>query len=141
MTISDSTLYVDIFADIRAVLVAAAITTTNSQTSATKLASVSGNFNDDDLPKPLVIINGSEKDMARFKFGKARGREFVNVTIDCYYKGSLGIGQMASQVEAAMLDNSWDGMDIIAVSSTDGFLEVNEAKYHIKSITFTFDRE
>ena len=141
MTINDSTIYVDIFGEIRTILVAESVQVTNSTTGATKTASVKASFSDKDLPTPLVIVNGSEKDMAQFKFGGARGKELINVTVDCYYKTTLGVAQMASQVEDAMLNASWSGMDIVGVNSTDGFLEVNSTNYHIKSITFTFNRE
>jgi len=141
MTVSDSTVYIDIFTDIRSILVSANLATTNSSTGATSTATIAADYNDKAPNKTQVIINGADKDMSRFKFGKARGREFINVTIDCYDPKTLGVAQLASQVEEAILSASWPGMSIVAVSSNQGFLTVNDTRYHIKSLTFTFDRE
>jgi len=135
MTISDSTLNSDVWTTIRTLLVAAAPTAEGT------LASVKASYNDEDVAKPIIIVYPAETSENEYKFGSSYGKRFINVTVECYYKNTLGIDQLADTVEDTIRNATIAGMELVAVSSDYAFVNPNESKFHLKSITFTFDRE
>lgn len=141
MTISDSTLNSDIFTDVRTELVAANLAVTNETDSNTATATIGAQYKDSKTARPQVVIMPAETSESDFKFGSVYGKRFVNVTIECYYKSTLGVDQLADQVEEAIRRATFTGQELVAVSGDYAFNTVNDNKYHLKSITFTFDRE
>ena len=146
MAINDSTLDTDVWTTIRTILVAAALTTTNSSTSATTAATIDGVYNDKkSLHKPQVIINPIDIAENSFKFGGKYGMSDINVTIECYAETTRFTDQLAQQVKETIRDamdgNTIPGIDLIAISSDQAFVDPNQAKYQIKGLTFTFRRE
>ena len=136
MTISNSTLYTDLWTEVRTVLVAASLTAESTA------ASVSASYNDKKQTTPQVIIEQIEKSEGpRYKFGSNEGKKTVNVTITAYYKNTLGVDQLKQQIEVAMKANEFDDLILIGMSVDNAFINPNEAKYHSSSLTFTYDRE
>jgi hypothetical protein len=80
-------------------------------------------------------------DESGYKFGSGQGRKFMNITVECYSENTLGIDQLSSQVRDAISTASIDGMELVAVSSDYAFTNPDVNKFHLKTITFTFDRE
>lgn len=141
MTITDANIYTSVYSDIRTVLVAAAPYVINSSTGTTTAAGIEAEYNDKYTSKPQIIIESPIKTEDTFKFGTNEGKKFINISIDCFYKNSLGIDQLGEQVEAAIKNNNFSGMDLIGVASDYAFTNPNQTKYQMKGITFTFDRE
>ena len=139
--VSDSTLSTDVFTEIRNKIVAAAPYVTNSTTSSTSAASILAVHNDTKTTIPQIVINPIVYDEANWKFGGTEGKKFINVIIDCYYKNTLGIDQMSDQVLTALKVNDISGIDLVGVTGDYAFNVNNEAKFHLKSTTFTYDRE
>ena len=145
MSINDDTLSVDVFDTIRSVLVSASPVVTNTTTSNTKTASVLAQYNDKSPSAPQIIIIPADVSEDTFKFGGKQGKKFINVGIECYYTNSLGVNQLADQVKVAIKDACEDGtiigMDLVGLTENMAFVNPNEAKYHLKTLTITFDRE
>lgn len=80
-------------------------------------------------------------DEGEWKFGSYEGHKFLNVTVDCYDKRTAGIDELYDQVQYALKNNVISGVQLIAVASDVGFSSVNDNKYHVKTGTFTYDRE
>lgn len=141
MTISDSTLSTTFWTDTRAIIVAAAPYVTNSTTSGTTAASINAAYNDKTASRPQIIINPINYSEDTYKFGSNQGKKLINLTVDCYASNSLGMDQLADQVIDAMKGTDIDDAEIVAISTDVAFVNPNEAKFHLKSITFTYDRE
>jgi hypothetical protein len=141
MSISDSSLNVDVFNVVRTTIVGAKPIVTNSSTSATELASVRAAYNDTQPDKAQIIINPLSKDESSWKFGSSEGKKIINVTVDCFYRNTLGIDQLCDQVEYAIKTADISGIALIGVTTDYAFNMANDAKFHMKSITFSFDRE
>lgn len=144
MAISDSTLTVDVYGAVRTFLLATAPYVTNTTSATTTAAVVNAAYNDKQPQKPQLIINPATYTESNFKFDNSRighGRKFINVTVDCYAGTSLGTDQLHDQIRDALADYSFDGMELVALSSDQAFINPNLNKYHLKSIIFTFDRE
>jgi hypothetical protein len=142
MAISDTSLSVDVFNTVRSVLLNASITVTNgTATTDTSSAGLYASFNDKNASRPQVIINPIMVDEDSYKFGSTRGKKFINITIDCFYKNTLGIDQMHDQVVNALSSTSIDGIDLVGVTTDVDFDSPGDQKYHRKSGTFTFTRE
>ena len=148
MAISDDTLSSDVFTTIRAVIVASApkITYTDkASASKTKTASVYAQYNDKTPTSPQIIIIPADVSEDSWRFGGTEGKKLINVGIECYYKTTLGIDQLADTIEAAIktaVENSTiTGMDLVGVSENYAFVDPSQMKFHLKTLTFTFDRE
>jgi hypothetical protein len=141
MSISDATISVDVFSAVRAALVAAAIKVTDETGGATKTASIMPAYINDRKTTPQVVINPIAKSEEQYKFGKTTGRQFINVTVECFYTTSKGIEQMSDAVETAIKATTFDGMELVGITTDYGFVDPNYGHYHVKSLTFTFDRE
>lgn len=145
MSISDNTLSVDVWNTVRSVLVEASIKITNTTTAGTKTASVLASYNDKKPSVPQIIIQPIDSDESEYKFGSSNGRKFINVTIECYYQNTLGVDQLSDGSKAAIReaceDGTITGMDLVGVTETYAFTDPNQTKFHLKTVTFTFDRE
>ena len=135
MVIADSTIYTNVWDDVRTKLVAASITV--DSTSAT----IGANYNDKYNTRPQVIINPPNKNESMNKFG-TEGRKEITVTIDCYYKNSAGIDSLSNQIEVALKANDIAGIDLMELSSDTGIpLTPNTTKLHLKAISAVYLRE
>jgi hypothetical protein len=141
MTISDSTANVDVWNDVKTILVAANLKVTNTSTSATTAATVAATYTDRTPVRPMVVVSPVSSSEDSFKFSSNYGRRMFNITVECYAANTLGVDQLADGVEEAMRAATWDGMSIVGVTSDVAFVNPNEAKYHLKALTYTFDRE
>ncbi len=141
MTISDDTISVDVFSAVRTKIVAAAPYVTNSTTAATTAAGINATFNSKTPSRPQVVINPALIDEDSWKFGSFQGKKIINVVIECYYENTLGIDQMFDQIRAALDDNDLDGMDLVSISTDYGFNSPGDQRYHVKSGTFTYERQ
>ena len=135
MAISDSTLNSNVWTEVKNIIVAA------TPKVGTKVASVKASYNDESTSKPIIILYPAETSEDQYKFGSPYGKRFINVTVECIYKNTTGIDELADTVETAIRTATIDGMELVAVSSDYAFVNPNESKFHLKSITFTFDRE
>lgn len=134
MTISNSTFTSDIWTDVRTSLVAASITAEST------VASIVASFSDTSVTRPLVVIEPVTVDEAERKFG-GRGKRFANVVVECYYKNTSGLDEMFDKVVDTIENESFDDIELVATSSDYAFNLGNDQKFHMKSVTFTFDRE
>ena len=64
-----------------------------------------------------------------------------NVTIDCYYKNSRGTAELLGQVINTIKNTTYDGMDIVGLSTDTAFNLSQDNKWKMQSVTFVFDRE
>lgn len=141
MAIADSSINTDVWNSVRTVLVAAAPYITNSTTSATTAASINAAYNDKSQTKPQIVIYPINKDESLNKFGATSGKSLINIQVECYASNGLGCDQLADQVETSLKTTEIAGIQLIAVGSDISFVNPDEAKFHIKSLTFTYDRE
>jgi hypothetical protein len=141
MVIADATISQDVWSAVRTKVVAAAPYVSNSSTAATTAASINSVFNDKTAARPQIIINPALIDEGDWKFGGLQGKKVINVVIECYYSNTLGIDQLWDQVRAALDDNDLDGIDLVAITTDYGFSSPGEQKFHVKSGTFTYQRE
>lgn len=141
MSISDTTISVDVFSAVREALVASAIKITQENGGATKTASVTPTYLNDRKTVPQVVISPIVIDKRLDKFGGTKGRQFISVTVECVYTDTRGIEQMSDQVVASIEGVTFDGMELVGWTSDSSFVDPNFGQYHVKSITFTFDRE
>lgn len=141
MTISNATIGSDVYGEIRTILTSANLIVTNSTTSATTAASINATFNDKSPSKPEVVIIPVSKDESNYKFGSVRGKMFINVGIECYYKSTLGCDQLADQVEHALSTTNINGIELIASTRDYAFNTSNQSKWQAVTLNFTYDRE
>ena len=141
MSISDDTISVDVFNDVRTAIVSASPIVTNSTTSKTKTATVLAAYNDKATTTPQIVINPAAIDESEWRFGSFQGKKIINVSVECYYSNTLGVDQLSDTVMKAIRETAFDGMELIAVTSDYAFTNPNEMKFHLKTITFTFERE
>ena len=141
MAITDSTINSSVWTEVRSKIVAAAPYVTNSSTSATTAAAINAAYNDKIPTRPQIIIHPINMSEGEWKFGGNQGRKFIDIMVDCYYKNSLGIDQMADQVEDTLKTNEIAGIELVGITSDVAFDVSGENKYHLKSITFSYDRE
>lgn len=139
MTINDNTLSNDVFTAIRTIIVAAAPKVTTS--SGTKTASVLAAYNDKTNSVPQVIIYPVSYSEDNWKFSSSQGKKMINVLVECYYKTSLGVDQLQDIVTHAIKTTDISGMELVGVIVDTAFVNPNDQKYHMKGITFVFDRE
>jgi purine nucleoside permease len=135
--VSDSTLYTDVWTEIRTILVAAAPSVTSPSAAS---ASINASYNDKASTKPQIVIQPITKEENEWFFGSNQGSKILNVIIDCYGRNSLGADELQQQVEDALKTNAVDGIYLSGITSNYVFGEVNDCKYHLKSTTFTYGR-
>jgi hypothetical protein len=80
-------------------------------------------------------------DEAEWKFGGFQGKKVINVVVDCFGSSTLFVDQLWDQVRAALDDNDLSGIDLVAISTDYAFNSPGDQKYHLKSGTFTYERE
>lgn len=141
MAVSDSTLSVDIWNEVKSILVATAPYVSNSSTSATTAASINAAFNDRSGAKPQVVVYPITDSEDTWKFGSYEGRKMINVLVECYAQNSLGTDQLIDQVKSALKNNVIDGIELVGVTTDRAFNLANDSKWHMKSGSFTYDRE
>jgi hypothetical protein len=141
MTITSSSLNVDVWNSVKALIVASAPYITNSSTSATTAASIVAAYNDKNQTKPQIVIYPISKDEKLNKFGENYGKQLINIQVECYAGNGLGTDQLCDQVEESLRTTQIPGISLVAVGSDISFINPNEAKFHVKSLTFTYDRE
>ena len=139
--VSDNALNVSVWDAVRTALTASTIFVTNSTTNVTTRASIEAKYNDKAYT-PQVIISPAEYNENNYKFGSNIGKKDINVTIECYYKDTLGIEQMADQVDTLIKNSiSTLGMDLVGVTTSYAYAGVNDTKVNLLSLTYTFNRE
>jgi hypothetical protein len=142
--VNDATLSVDIFDAIRTKLVALAPYVSNLTLTTTTAATINAVYNDKQPSRPQVTINPASYTEDNWKFGSSQGRKLINVNIDCYAENTLGVDQLFDQIAAYLKDETTgaiSGLQLAAVASDYGFSSSGSNKYHVKSATFTYDRE
>lgn len=143
MSISDATISNDVFDVVRTTLVAANISVTEAGN--TRKSSVLAQYNDKKPTLPQIVITPIDISEDSYRFGGKYGKKFINVIVECYYPNTYGVDVMADATREAIItamDNgSITGMDLSAITESYGFINQDENKFHLKSITFTFIRE
>lgn len=138
MAISDSTLTADIFDSIRTKLVAANLAITDG---AVYPASIGASFNDKNPSRPQIIITPVTYDEGTYKFSSKQGKKSVNVVVEVFYSNTLGIDVLSDRVVDIIKDNDIDGLNLVGVASDYAFNSPGDNKWHLKTLTFGFDRE
>lgn len=140
MTISDATLGVDVFTTIRTALVDASIKITEDDGSK-KSASVLPAYSNTKATLPQIIVESPSKDESEYKFGSNTGRQFISVTVTCFYTTAKGCEQLRDAVNNTISNLSLNEMQLVGVTFDNAFSDPNDGSYHEKSATFTFDKE
>lgn len=141
MAITDSALTSSVWEAVKDELVSLAPFVTNSTTAETSAASIKAVYNDSNGSRPQIVIRPIGHQESGWKFGSYEGKKFITVDIDFYYQNTLGIEQMYDQVVAQLKTNPIDGIQLIAIASDYGFSTENSDKYHVKTLTLSYDRE
>ena len=141
MALTEQTLSVDFWTDVRTLLVAQNLKVTNSTTSATTAASIKSSYPDEATTRPIVIINPVSPNKTQDKFSDYNGANLINLSVECYYKNTLGTDQLRDQVTYALERNAIGGMEPNSIVSSPSFLEINGQKYHGTTVTAVYKRE
>jgi hypothetical protein len=139
-TITDGNLNVSLFNTIRTAIVSYEPKVTES-TNKYKKASIKAAYDDSKVTTPQVILTPLNITESDYKFGSQEGRKVINVIIECYYTNTLGIDQLSDDVTAAIKGINFGVLDLIGMSSDYAFVNPNEAKFHLKTLVFTFLKE
>jgi len=140
MVISNENLRVDTWTAVKTCLVAANLRITNLTTSVTTAASVVSKYNAQKTTTPQVAIEVPNKQESEFKFGEARGRMFINVTIEVFATKPEYISQLTDQIDTALSAYDFGNMDIVSITSDTAFIDPNLKDFHVSTIVVTFDK-
>jgi hypothetical protein len=139
--VEDKTLKVDIWSAIRSALVGK-VYVSNLATTTTTGASIVATYNDDYPTKPIVEIMPLRVEELFDEFNNIQGNKDIAVTINCYYKNSLGVDQMDDQITDILKTTKIDGISLRSIYSDYGIpLTPNDNKYHIKSLSISYNRK
>ena len=141
MAIADISINSDVWTTVRTIIVAAAPKITNGTATSTKTAGIYASYNDKTFKMPGIVINPASISESDYKFGSNVGKRFINVDIECYYKNTLGTDQLSDQIIHAVGAADISGMELVGFSNEQAFVDPNQAKFQLKTITFTFERE
>ena len=143
MAIADQTINSNVWTTVKTIILAAApkVSEVINGVSITKTASVSATYNDKDTKMPCIAINPASISESDYKFGQNTGKRFINVGVECYYPRTVGTDQLADQVIYAISQADISGMELVGFDSDQAFVDPNQAKFQLKTITFTFERE
>jgi hypothetical protein len=142
MSISDATLSSDVWTAVKTLLVSATPTVTLGGTSPTTYtATIAASYNDKAIATPTIVVNPIDIDEQVIKFGNTRGTQVITVTMDCYYKNTLGVDQLADQVINALATTAIEGLPLSGWTTTTAWVNPNEAKYQLKTVVAAFRRE
>jgi len=65
--------------------------------------------------------------------------------LECYYTTTLGVDQLADTIKAAIKtaceNQTISGMELVGISENYAFVNPGDMKFHLKTLTLTFDRE
>lgn len=139
MAITDSTIDTELFIAVRTILVSASLSTTSGTT--VTAAQIAASYNDKELSRPQVIIYPISDNEVKDKFGSNYGKRFLNIDIDCYANNTLKVDQLSQQIKSALSENVIDGVDLIGITTDYAFQQPGNNKYHLKNLTFTYQRE
>ena len=138
--ITNDNLNVSMFNAVRSAIVNSNPKVTES-TGKFRRASVKAVYDDAKVTTPQIIISPLSVLESEYTFGSNDGKKLINVSVDCYYNNTLGIDQLSDQVTKAVKDEDYEVLDLVGVSSDYAFVNPNEAKFHLKTVTFTFLKE
>lgn len=139
--VSDQTLKVDIWSAVRQALVGN-VFVTNLATSSTTLASVVASYNDEYPTRPIIEVMPVRVEESIDKFNHPQGSKDIFVSINCYYKNTLGVDQMDDMITDIIKTTKIEGISLRNISSDYGIpLVPNENKFHIKAISLSYNRE
>lgn len=139
--VSDQTLKVDIWTAVRSALVNK-VYVNNLTTTTTTLASVVSSYNDGYPSKPIIEVMPVKVDEVLDRFNSYQGSKDIFVSINCYYKTSLGVDQMDDRITDILKTTEIEGICLKGVSSDYGVpLTPNDNKYHIKTLSLSYSRE
>lgn len=140
--VNDQTLASDTWSGIKTLLVAANLaTTTGTSPTSVVSAPVVATFNDKIVPRTQVVVTPASISESEYKFGGSRGKRFINVSIECYGPSTLAVDQLQDQVVYALSENVIDGLQLVGYTSDYSYGGIGENKFHLKTITFNYDRE
>ena len=140
MVITDNNISTSVFNEIRTVLVAASLHTTNSTTSVETTASVLAAYNDQASNKTQVVIVPITKAEDTFFFSSTEGKKTINVMIECYANNTLGIDQLSDQVETALKVNSIVGINLEDINTDYTLTMENDQKFYRKTVIAVYGR-
>ena len=140
MAIADQTLSSDVWTAIKTALVAATIVVDG------KAATIQATYADvqdgnGSARKPFIIVHPINLDEVKNKFGSNQGRKNINVFIDCIYKNTLYMDELADKATYALSEANINGISLIGITSDYAFTDPANKKYHEKNITFSYLRE
>lgn len=141
MSISDSSLTVDVWTEIKNLIVSANPIITNSTTGTTTLASVRAAYNDEKNSRPQIVISPANPDKKNDKFGQTVSAKLINIMIDCYAANTLGADQLYDQVLYKIESTPISGIELVGITTDSPFNIAADSKYHVKSLILTYDRE
>ena len=134
MVITDITLNNSIWSAVKNRIVA-------GLTSDSITASVVPTYNDQTLSKPLVVVQPISKNKNTLKFGSTAGRYDVTVDMLIMSNNTLDVDTLSQAIENYLEADDIDGLSYLNHITSYSFSQVNDAPYHIKSISVSYVRE
>lgn len=141
MAITDATLDTSVWEEVRSLLVANAPYITNPSTSETTTANIRASFKDEKTARPQIVIHPINYDESGWTFNSREGKKMISVVIDCYGSASVYADQLYQQVAHILKHNDIAGIELVGVVNDVALNLSQNNKYHMKSGTFTYDRE
>ena len=143
MAIADSTLAQNTWTDVKATLVASSITTSilSGSTTTSVSANITGDFPDSTISKPQIVILPVFIDESDYKFGGSYGKRTINVVIEVYARRSKEVDELADKVRESLKGNALDGLNLMGISEDYAFTSPGDVKTHLKTLTFSYERE
>ena len=137
--VSDSSIATDVWSEIRSILVSSNLQVTTND--GVKDASIEASYNDKNTSKPQVIIYPISHDESEWKFGSFEGKKLINVQLEIYHNTTRGIDQLEGQVLEPIKNTEIPGIELVGITTDYAFTNPMLTKYHLKTITLTYDRE
>ena len=141
MAINDSTIYNDVWVEVKNKLVTTGLYITNSETSATTAVSIEAAYGDEIVTRNSVRIYPARLDEEFDKFSSNQGKKDINIIIDCVGKVGKYADELKGQVRNILIANDITGIDLVGLTDNGFFTPVSREKFYGQSLTFTYMRE
>lgn len=133
--VSDSSISTDMWDAIKTICVA-------SLSTASISGSVEAAFTPKKNGKPVVIIPPVKTPKVKNKFGSGnKGRYDMTATVYCYARNTLDVDNLKQAIFNGLDTTPIDGVSLNSLDDDYSFAEINDAVWHLQTITATYNRE
>lgn len=132
MAITDSSIFRNLFTDVRARLVTALDGTG---------VSVNAVFNDKALTRPQVVLSPAVMTEDNFPFNDTEGTKAITMVVDIWAGTAKDMDTYSDTIITAIKANDIDGISLESVEVSYDFTQSQEDKLHLKTLSCGYVRE